>query len=96
MPACCCAKSVANFVQIGLGGKPVTFNLDTVCYRELRFSGSLGSTKWSWNKALDLVAGGRVNLSALASHTLPITRWRDAFDLFENKQGCKLILNTSC
>jgi L-iditol 2-dehydrogenase len=85
-------KKRGCFVQIGLGGKPVTFDLDTVCYRELRFSGSLGSTKSSWNKAIDLVAGGRVNLAALASHTLPITRWREAFDLFENKQGCKLIL----
>jgi L-iditol 2-dehydrogenase len=80
------------FVQIGLGGKPVTFALDTVCYRELRFSGSLGSTRSSWNKAIDLAAAGQVNLTALASHILPITRWQEAFDLFESKQGCKLIL----
>ncbi len=85
-------KKRGYFVQIGLGGKPVMFDLDTVCYRELKFSGSLGSTKWSWNKAIDLVRSGRVNLSALASHTLPITRWREAFELFENKRGCKLIL----
>ena len=85
-------KKRGCFVQIGLGGKPAGFPLDTICYRELRFSGSLGSTKTSWNKAIDLVDGGRVQLSALASHTMPITQWREAFDLFENKQGCKLIL----
>jgi L-iditol 2-dehydrogenase len=80
------------FVQIGLAGKPVTFNLDTVCYRELRFSGSLGSTRAAWDKAIDLVAGGWVKLRPLASHIMPVTRWQEAFALFENRQGCKLIL----
>lgn len=85
-------KKRGYFVQIGLGGKPVSFALDTICYRELHFSGSLGSTKASWKRAITLADSGQVKLAALVSHTMPITHWREAFDLFENKQGCKLIL----
>ena len=80
------------FTQIGLPGKKIEFNIERVCYKELHFSGSLGSRNHSWRTALHLLEEGLVNLEALATVKLPITEWEQAFDMFEKKQGYKLIL----
>lgn len=85
-------KKRGYFVQIGLGGKPITFDIEAVCYREIMFSGSLGSRFASWNKAIELVSSGKIDLHPLVSHILPITEWEKAFELFKNKQSGKLIL----
>ena len=85
-------KKRGYFVQIGLGGKPITFDIETVCYREIRMSGSLGSRFSSWNRAINMLAAGKIDLRPLVSHTMSIMEWEKAFELFENKQGCKLML----
>lgn len=80
------------FTQIGLPGKKIEFNIERVCYKELHFSGSLGSRNASWRAALDLLSRGKVQLEPLATIKLPITEWEKAFEMFEKKQGYKLFL----
>ena len=84
-------KKRGYFVQIGLNNKPVTFNLDTICFRELKFSGSLGSTKAAWRRSIALLASKKVNIRPLATHVMPVTDWKKAFEMFERKEGGKLI-----
>jgi len=84
-------KKRGYFVQVGMGGKPITFDIGTICFREIQFTGSLGSRSPSWEKAIRLVASGQVNILPLASHTMPITQWQEAFELFEKKQCNKII-----
>lgn len=45
-------KKQGEFTQIGLFGKPITLDYDTICFKELKVTGSLGSTWTSWHKAL--------------------------------------------
>lgn len=85
-------KKRGYFTQIGLPGKKIEFDIEKVCYKELHFTGSLGSRNASWRKALQLLSEKRVNLLPLAATKLPITEWKQAFDMFEKKQGFKLIL----
>jgi L-iditol 2-dehydrogenase len=85
-------KKRGYFVQVGLGGKPIMFDIESVCFREIQLSGSLGSRFASWDKAIKLAASGKVNLLPLASHTMPITEWQGAFELFEKKLCNKVIL----
>ena len=80
------------FTQIGLPGKKVDFDIEKVCYKELHFSGSLGSRKSSWRKALEFLASGQVKVEPLADVRLPLDQWQEAFDRFESKQGCKFFL----
>jgi L-iditol 2-dehydrogenase len=35
---------------------------------------------------------GQVDTRSLVSHVLPLTEWREAFCLFETKQGLKIVL----
>ena len=81
-----------RYVQIGLFGKPVAWNLDEVCYKELTVTGSNASVPAAWMGALKLLASGAVDTGALITDTFPLTEWQEAFARFERKEGVKLLL----
>ena len=85
-------KKRGQFTQIGLYGKPITIDFERICFKEIKVTGSLGSRRLSWKKALQLTAQGKVQLQPLVSDILPITEWKKAFTMFEEKQGLKLVL----
>lgn len=85
-------RKQGQFTQIGLFGKPVTIDFERICFKELKVTGSLGSKRSSWESAIELVASGKVKTEQLVSHELPVTDWKNAFELFENKSGLKLML----
>lgn len=80
------------FTQIGLAGRKIEFPIETICYKELHFSGSMGSRNHSWRKAIQLIENGPVNLKPLVTAKYPIDQWEEAFDAFQNKKGCKIFL----
>ena len=81
-----------QYTQIGLFGKPIQIDFEKICFRELKVTGSLGSTWTSWEKAIQLIAAGTVDTKILVSDIMPITEWEKAFHKFENKEGMKLVL----
>lgn len=90
-----CLKLVrrrGRYAQVGLFGKAITWDLEQVCYKELRVSGSNATVPSAWRKALRLLGSGQVQTAPLISDKLPITEWRQAFDIFEQKRGLKIIL----
>jgi L-iditol 2-dehydrogenase len=82
-----------QYAQIGLFGKPVAWDLDQVCFKELRVTGSFATVPSSWHRALSLMASGAVNTERLVSRVFPLEKWRDAFDLFESKAVLKTALS---
>lgn len=46
----------------------------------------------SWQRAIKILATGKMNLEPLITHELPIEEWEKGFELCENKQGVKVIL----
>lgn len=85
-------KKRGYFTQIGLPGKKIEFNIEKICFKEIHFSGSLGSRNHSWRVALKLLEENKVNLEPLADTILPLSEWKNAFERFEKKQGCKIFL----
>lgn len=84
-------KKQGQFVQIGLAGKPFELNFDRICYKEIKVTGSLGSVWTSWINAINLVAMKKLNLKDLVSHTLKLDDWEKGFDIFEKKEGLKIL-----
>lgn len=90
-----CLKLVrrrGRYGQVGLFGKPITLDLDLVCYKELEVHGSFAHLPSAWRKALKLMAAGQVQTRPLVSAILPITEWQAAFDAFERRDGLKIVL----
>ncbi|MBL7201773.1 MAG: zinc-binding dehydrogenase [Anaerolineae bacterium] len=81
-----------RYAQVGLFGKPVQWDLEQVCLKELQVSGSFAHVPSAWRKALNLLASGQVQTRPLVSHVLPITEWQQAFDIFERRDGLKTVL----
>ena len=81
-----------RYVQIGLFGKAITWDIDQVCYKELVVTGSNASVPSAWDKALKLLAAGVVQTAPLITHTYDVTQWQQAFDTFDTKTGIKTLL----
>lgn len=81
-----------RYVQLGLFGKPVAWDLDQIVYRELTCTGSNASVPTSWIRALQLMEAGAVRLKPLISGVFDITDWERAFAVFEEKSGVKTLL----
>jgi L-iditol 2-dehydrogenase len=81
-----------RYVQIGLFGKPIAWDLDQVCYKELIVTGSNASVPAAWDQALKLMSSGAVQTKPLITHRFPVTEWETAFDVFGAKTGVKTLL----
>lgn len=85
-------RRAGQYVQIGLFGKPVAWDLDQICFKELTVTGSNASVPSAWDRALSLVSSGLVKTEPLVSMVYPIAEWREAFDAFEKRAGLKTML----
>jgi L-iditol 2-dehydrogenase len=80
-----------RYAQVGLFGHPITWDLEQACYKELQVSGTFASVPSSWRKALALLGAGQVRTRPLISHELALEEWREAFRLFEERRGVKIV-----
>jgi L-iditol 2-dehydrogenase len=81
-----------RYVQIGLFGSPIAWDLDQVCYKELLVTGSNASVPAAWDKAIKLLADGTVQTAPLITDIFPVTEWEQAFQKFDSKAGIKTLL----
>jgi L-iditol 2-dehydrogenase len=86
------ARRGARFCQMGLYGKPITFDQDAVCYKELVVTGTNASVTSAWPKALKLLSEKKVNALGLVTHRFGITEWDHALEVVKKKEGVKVIL----
>ncbi len=80
-----------RYVQVGLFGKPVAWDLDQLCYKELTATGSNASVPSSWQRAIQLMADGKVQTKPLISHIFDVTDWEKGFATFEDQSGIKTL-----
>ena len=85
-------KKRGRYNQIGLTEEMTSLDFNQICYKELKVTGSLGSIWTSWENAISLVKNDKVDLKCLVTHQFPLSSWKEGFDIFENKQGIKIVL----
>jgi L-iditol 2-dehydrogenase len=88
-----CVRRGGRYVQIGLFGRPVMWELDQVVYRELSVTGTNASTPSSWLRALELLGSGQVRTQPLISHVLPLEAWETAFLGGQDRTRVKVIFD---
>ncbi len=80
-----------RYVQVGLFGKPISWDVDQICYKELVVTGSNASTPESWGRAIRLLEDGIVRTEPLITHAFPLGDWEGAFRTFHEKSGIKAL-----
>ena len=81
-----------RYVQVGIVGEEVTIPLDRIVFKQLRLHGSIGYSLKTWEAVVRILAQGKLDLSPIITHSLPLSQWREAFDLCERKQCGKILL----
>jgi L-iditol 2-dehydrogenase len=81
-----------RFCQMGLFGKPIRWNQDLICYKEIVVTGTNASVSTAWPRALKLLAEGKINSRRMISHRFPVEEWEKALAMVRDKEGIKVVL----
>ena len=73
-------KKGGMYVQAGMGRENIVFPITTACIRDLTIRGSIRYTAGVYQKAVDLVASGKVQPSRLITHRFSFNDAEKAFE----------------
>jgi L-iditol 2-dehydrogenase len=91
--ACLAAvRRLGKYFQVGIAGKPITVDFDTILFKQIQVYGSVGHSLKTWDAVMRIICGGSIDLARIITHKLPLSRWREGFDLCETKKGVKVML----
>lgn len=82
-----------RFVQVGVFKGTVDVNFGKVASKELTVVGSYGHEWTAMERATRLLGEGRLLGEPLISHDLPISAWREGFQIMEEGRGLRILLH---
>jgi L-iditol 2-dehydrogenase len=85
-------RPLGQLTQVGHFGHDIAIPYDLVAFRQIRITGSVGYTADSWRRSLSILAAGDVQLADLITDRLPLDRWKEGFQAFEQGQALKVLL----
>lgn len=85
-------KKTGKMIQVGIAGREVTLPYDLVLYKQIQLFGSVSHTLSTWDRVMKLFEQNKIHFDKLITHKYPLSRWKEAFDLCERKQGGKVLL----
>ena len=85
-------RPLGHYVQVGHFGKDLTVPWDHIAFRQLEISGSVGYTRATWAQTMSILEQGKVKIEDTITHRLPLQDWKKGFDLMEQKQAIKILL----
>ncbi|MCP4707000.1 MAG: alcohol dehydrogenase catalytic domain-containing protein [Planctomycetes bacterium] len=68
-----------KYTQIGIFGKPITFDLDKVLYGEVQLIGSFSQKFTAWKEAIKLFGQGKILAKPLVTDLLRLEDWEEGF-----------------
>lgn len=85
-------RPMGRYTQVAICGREITFPIDQIFYKQLTVRGSITYTARTWSRMMDIYASGSVRLHDLVTQTLPISEWRNAFDLCATRKAIKVLM----
>jgi L-iditol 2-dehydrogenase len=78
---------------LGLTGKDkVSLPWDTAIKKAAQLKFSLSSSWTSWERALSMLSNRKVVVDPLITQTLPLTAWKEAFEILRRMEAIKILL----
>lgn len=90
-----CLKAVkkrGKYIQVGIIGKDITVNFDTILYKQLQVVASYAHSIETYDRVMRIWEQRKVDVKPIITHKVPLGRWKDAFDICERKVGGKVLL----
>lgn len=85
-------KAGGRFLQVGIPGKPVLINYDTLLFKEIRIQGTYCHNYPTWERALLMESMGLIDVKPLISDIVPLEAWESAFERLFNQEALKVLL----
>ncbi len=86
-------KKYGTMVALGFPPGPTEIPFYEITAKALRVFGGWGASSWkAWERALQCISSGTVNVNPLVTHTFPLEDWKEAFDTFSTCKGLKVQL----
>ncbi|MFZ5515182.1 MAG: zinc-dependent alcohol dehydrogenase [Candidatus Zhuqueibacterota bacterium] len=83
-------RKLGRITAIGLTGKEkIEFPYDTGMFKAVEFIFNLSTSYTSWDKAIELIASGKIDVKPLITHIGGLEQWQQFFSDLENKKGIK-------
>jgi len=79
-------------MPVGIYPGKINTDFNKVTMKELRVIGSFGYVWTSWQRTIQLLAEGRVNIEALISHEFPLDQFDEAFRASSDGTAIKVLL----
>ncbi|KAK9455018.1 hypothetical protein V1511DRAFT_499193 [Dipodascopsis uninucleata] len=81
-----------TFVQTGMGTDNAELPISTICFRELNVKGCFRYNSGDFQKAVDLVGRGVVDVQKLISSKVDFLQAKEAFELVRQGKGLKTLI----
>ena len=86
-------RRMGKYTQMAMfGNRKMAIDMDKLVVKEIRMIGSQSQRWTSWDKTVKLLAAGKVRLDPLVTHEFGLSDWKSAFEVFEKKQGLKVVM----
>lgn len=85
-------RPLGQYVQVGHFGKEITIPFDLSAFRQLNIKGSVGYTRATWDRAIEIINQGNIDLEEVITHRMPLSDWKKGFDLMEQRKAMKILL----
>ena len=85
-------KKLGRYTQVGLFGDKVEIDLDQVTKKQLHMQGSICHTWETWDRTMNFLGQGLIDLNPLITERLPLSRWEEGFKRARDKEGAKILL----
>ena len=82
-----------SLVQVGLNGGVPSLDLDQLTLKELTLRGAFVHNRGTWERSLELLGQGVLDLTPLISAEMPLSSWQEAFELSREQAGIKYLLS---
>ena len=86
-------KREGTLVPVGIYPGLIKTDFNKVTMKDLRVVGSFGYVWTSWQRSIRLLSDGKINVEALISHELPLSRFEEAFRWTQDGSAIKVVLN---
>ncbi len=78
--------------KVGWGPQPLGFSLDSLVQKNIRLQGSFSHNWPIWERVIELLASGRIDVKPLIGGVWPLMQWHDAFEKMHSGQIVKAVL----
>lgn len=85
-------KTNGRVIHIGESTEQASFQFSLIERKSLTVNGSFSHNWPIWERAISLVKSGKVDLSPLITHRVPLENWKAGFDAVEGHKGVKVLL----